>query len=239
MKILAFGISHHPALAYYDTDSRILQYIELEKYTKIKCYTPNLDYDIEYLKYIKNLVKLYSISDLDVIIVDNDGYPVINDNTLYTRWFRHKKITKDVIFQCNHNLNHVLPCILNNNTECLALDIEGMGDERISTILYTFKNNKIEPIYQIKHFSYGFVYQLIGSLILSTILNKNISIYDSSIPGKFMAVCGISKNYIESIGNNLYNMFHKAIEDDMWHSRYSENKKKTDIYIYISVFIKI
>ena len=233
MKILAFGISHHPALAYYDTDSRILQYIELEKYTKIKCYTPNLDYDIEYLKYIKNLVKLYSISELDVIIVDNDGYPVINDNTLYTRWFRHKKITKDVIFQCNHNLNHVLPYILNNNTECLALDIEGMGDERISTILYTFKNNKIEPIYQIKHFSYGFVYQLIGSLILSIILNKNISIYDSSIPGKFMAVCGISKNYIESIGNNLYNMFHKAIEDDMWHSRYSENKKKTDIYIYI------
>lgn len=236
MKILAFGISHHPALAYYDTTSRLLQYIELEKYTKIKYYAPipyngKYDYNLSYLQYIKEILKLYSISNLDVVVIDNDESSAIPN--MYATYFKNKKLTKEVVFQCNHNLNHVLPSILNTNKDCLALDIEGMGDERVSTLLFEYKKNLITPVKKIKNFSYGFVYKIVGSLILSIVLNKDIDVHDASIPGKFMALCGMSENYIKSIGDYIYDMIQNANEDTVWNEKYTEKTANNRIYIYI------
>lgn len=238
MKILTLSLSHDSALAYFNTDTKELKYIELDKYTKIKYYKPINEYlstntkNIQFILYLEKILKMYNINEIGVMVVDS--YEDISLAKMCGYWCISKKIARECIWQYNHNLNHVLPSILATNKDCLALDIEGMGNFDTSTKLYSFIHNKIDTVYQIKNFSYGYLYRIIGYLILSQILNKTLSIRDDSIPGKFMAICGASTNYIKHIGADIYDMIQHNILNEID----SKNNTNNNIYSYIEKCLK-
>lgn len=234
MKILGIQCYQDYNVTYYNTDTKELKYIELEKLLKKKHFSFHSDI-IDYMPEIdriyndklrNNLYKCqkiikeqFGVDHFDVVCWN---YKTFKDGYLKKESYDFVKMLErcDVI-KFHHQENHVLPAIIENDLEdALCLSIDGKGDGNHA--FYHWQNNKLTKLYQEQKFSYGMYYEVLSCYFL----DKRHK-YEQGLEGKFMAYAGLSNNFIQI--KNIDD-FEKAIKDVNWNIW--EDKEAIETYIY-------
>lgn len=203
MKILGIQCYQDYNVCYYDTETKELRYIEMDKLLKKKHFSFHSQEKIDYANYVdsiykdcmhKNIYKaqkmikdLFNVDRFDVVVW---CYTQFEDGYLKQESFKFVKMLENCeMKKMHHQENHVLPtAIINKLDNALCVSIDGKGDGNHAVFLY--KNNKLKKIFQEQRFSYGMFYEILSSNFLET------KYYDG-MEGKFMAYAGISSNFIE------------------------------------------
>ncbi len=245
-KYPAFVHNHNLCLM---QNGKVLQYLELERYTRQK-YDNRLDEFIEEL-IDKNLLKLPD--DFDIISVNSFAgnqfiskngrlrveapvFPKIseNANSAYA-WFEKTKYKGKGInaYSISHELAHIfsnVPFFGMFKENSLLVHFDG-GASISNFSAFTFKNNKlkfVEAHWKISHLSKFFNDNALNFAILGAKQREH-----TSVPGKFMGFASFGK-YSEKLENWLKeNNYFKDIWDDY---TVFFRKAKQDFYVDISEF---
>ena len=159
MKILGIQCYQDYNVTYYNTDTKELKYIELEKLLKKKHFSFHSDI-IDYMPEIdriyndklrNNLYKCqkiikeqFGVDHFDVVCWN---YKTFKDGYLKKESYDFVKMLErcDVI-KFHHQENHVLPAIIENHlTDALCLSIDGKGDGNHA--FYHWQNNKLTKLF--------------------------------------------------------------------------------------------
>src|SRR5574344_358270 len=241
MKILGIQCYQDYNVCYYDTDTKKIKYLELDKMLKQKHFSfhsdilkTNMEVDNIYkdnmhnnLYKVQKLVKEYfNVKQFDYVAW---CYTQFADGYL-------KKESRDfvgLLEQCpisnyHHQENHILPTIfVNKLSQALCISIDGKGDGNHDA--YVFRKGKLMKLFQEKKFSYGMFYEVLASNFLKTK-------YYEGIEGKFMAFAGMSnkfvelsdiKQFMEHVKSVNWNIWEEKIEIEKYINEKINNWKKT------------
>lgn len=236
MKILGVQCYQDYNVCCYDTDTKELRYIELDKLLKKKHFSFHTDEPLEYATYIDSIYKdcmHKNIYKVQKIIKERLGveqfdvvawcYTQFEDGYLKQESFDFVEILENCkMLKCHHQENHILPTVIMNKLEdSLCLSIDGKGDGNHA--LYHYKDGKLKKIFQEQKFSYGMFYEIISCNFLE-------SEYYDGMEGKFMAYAGISTNFIDIEDISEFLIKIKSFNWNDW-------KDKKTIEEYINTYI--
>ena len=234
MKILGIQCYQDYNVTYYNTETKELKYIELEKLLKKKHFSFHSD-KIDYMSEIdriyndnmrNNIYKCQKLIHEELNVDKFDlicwNYTKFEDGYLKKESFDFVKMLEKCEMQkFHHQENHVLPAIIENHLdETLCVSVDGKGDGNHA--IYKYADGKLTKLHQEHKFSYGMFYEVLACYFLD---KKNQ--YEMGLEGKFMAYAGLSNNFI-----NIENIdfFMDKIKETDWNDW--ESKVKIEKYIY-------
>lgn len=234
MKILGIQCYQDYNVCYYDTETKELKYIELEKLLKRKHFSfhsEKLDYmheiDRIYNDNLRNnLYKTQKIIHKELGVDRFDlicwNYTRFEDGYLKKESFDFiKMLEKCDIQKFHHQENHVLPAIVENHLqEALCVSVDGKGDGNHA--IYTWKDGKLTKLFQEHRFSYGMFYEVLSAYFLT-----DDHVYYQGAEGKFMAYAGLSNNFVKIVDIDY---FMDKIKNTDWNNW--EEKVKIQNYIF-------
>ena len=234
MKILGLQVYQDYNATFYDTETRELKHIEIEKLLRKKhfsfhsekldvmteidrIYADNMRNNI--YKCQKILKKELNVDKFDLICW---CYQKFEDGYLKKESFDFVKLVEKCdIKKYHHQENHVLPTIQHYHlNDAICLSIDGKGDG--SYAFYQYKDKKLKKLYQESKFSYGMFYEVLSCYFLN---KKNA--YEQGLEGKFMAYAGISTNFIDIPKIDSFIQKIRSIDWNDWNE-----KIKIEKYIY-------
>ena len=234
MKILGIQCYQDYNVTYYNTDTKEMKFLELEKLLKKKHFSFHSD-KIDYMSEIDNIYrdnlrnnlykcqklihKKFNVDKFDVICWN---YKTFKDGHLKQESYDFVKMLERCdILKFHHQENHVLPAIIENHlSDALCLSIDGKGDGNHA--FYHWKDNKLNKLFQEQKFSYGMYYEVLSCYFL----DKRHK-YEQGLEGKFMAYAGLSNNFVQI---KDIDVFEKTIKDVNWNIW--EDKENIETYIY-------
>lgn len=234
MKILGIQCYQDYNVCLYDTETKELKYIEMEKLLRRKHFSFHSD-KLNYMSEIdriyndnlrnniykcqKIIRKEFGVDKFDVIAWN---YTRFADGYLKKESYEFvKMLEKCEIQKFHHQENHVLPAIIDNGLEkALCVSIDGKGDGNHA--FYSWDNGKLTKLFQEHKFSYGMFYEVISTYFLSE--EKK---YYQGIEGKFMAYAGLSNNFVKI---DDIDFFMEKVKNTDWNNW--EEKVKIEKYIY-------
>lgn len=241
MKILGLQVYQDYNATYYDTETKELKCIELEKLLKKKHFSFHSD-KLDYMNEIdrvyddnmrnniykcqKLLHEEFGVDKFDVVCW---CYTKFEDGYLKKESYDFVKLVEKCDIQkFHHQENHVLPAIVQYKLDdAICLSIDGKGDGNHA--FYQYKEGKLTKLYQEQRFSYGMFYEILSCFFLDKQNN-----YEQGLEGKFMAYAGISQNFINLPNINTFIDKIKSVNWNIW-----EEKIKIEKYIYNYLTIQL
>lgn len=234
MKILGIQCYQDYNVTFYDTETKELKYIELEKLLRKKHFSfhsDKLDYmpEIDRIysdKMRNNLYKCQKLIHQELGVDKFDlicwNYTKFADGYLKKESFDFMKmLEKCEIVQMHHQENHVLPAIVENKLEdALCISVDGKGDGNHA--VYKYEDGKLTKLYQEHKFSYGMFYEVLSCFFLD---KKNA--YEMGLEGKFMAYAGLSNKFVDIENLDIFLDRITTTDWNVW-----EEKVKIEKYIY-------
>ena len=234
MKILGIQCYQDYNVTYFDTVTKDLKYIELEKLLKKKHFSfhsdkidcmPEIDriYD-DNLR--NNLYKCQRIIHEELGVNRFDvvcwNYKTFKDGYLKQESYDFVKMLERCdVLKFHHQENHVLPTIFEYDLkDALCFSIDGKGDGNHA--FYHWKDNKLNLLFQEKAFSYGMFYEVLACYFLD---KKNQ--YEQGLEGKYMAYAGLSNKFLELENIDAFMNEVKKTNWNIW-----EDKIEVEKFIY-------